>query len=314
MTYSATTTERTFRFIVLGAVVCAGFRSCSGIYVESPWKEPPKYCTAFLHFPKSGGSTIKNQLIEKSREDRSRPPGLITGVRRSTPEKRLEIVHTSTVIMGYVEMLRLPLEDYNRGCEYFTMLREPIDRLVSAFYFCPDDKVIKDNRPEKWCGDAVGQTAPIEERLMEFAHDLWGNSAFHMLMHSFWCDPRFELCKPELMRDPRTWPRNIDTLEGWQIMDSVKDLLSTYTAVGILEEWDLSMQLFNVKVTSPVHDWLSAPASNKATLSDERQALLDWAHASPQLHAALAADLYLYEEAVAVFRHQTAEALGTKWD
>lgn len=74
------------------------------------------------------------------------------------------------------------------------------------------------------------------------------------------------------------------------------------------------MQLFNAKVTSPVHDWLSAPASNKATLSDERQALLDWAHASPQLHAALAADLHLYEEAVAVFRHQTAEALGTKWD
>lgn len=32
--------------------------------------------------------------------------GLITGVRRTTPEKRLDIIHNSAVIMGYVEMLR----------------------------------------------------------------------------------------------------------------------------------------------------------------------------------------------------------------
>lgn len=44
---------------------------------------------------------------------------------------------------------RLPLEDFGRRCEYFTMARDPIDRLVSAFYFCPTDKVIKDHRPEK---------------------------------------------------------------------------------------------------------------------------------------------------------------------
>lgn len=41
------------------------------------------------------------------------------------------------------------MEAYGRSCEYFTMVREPIDRLVSAFYFCPDNKVIKDNRPKK---------------------------------------------------------------------------------------------------------------------------------------------------------------------
>lgn len=44
---------------------------------------------------------------------------------------------------------RLPLEDSGRRCDYFTMVRDPIDRLVSAFYFCPDNKVIKDNRPKK---------------------------------------------------------------------------------------------------------------------------------------------------------------------
>ena len=71
-------------------------------------------------------------------------------------------------------------------------------RLV-LFFFSLSHSMILCRSVYQWCGDAVGQTAPIEERLMEFAHDLWGNSAFHMLMHSFWCDPRFELCKPELM-------------------------------------------------------------------------------------------------------------------
>ncbi|CAM9472330.1 unnamed protein product, partial [Laminaria digitata] len=220
------------------------------IYVESPRAEPAKYCTAFLHFPKSGGSSVKAQLIDSSRNGGSRPPGLITGVRRTTPERRLEIIHTSSVIMGYVEMLRLPLVDSGRSCDYFTMVRDPIDRLVSAFYFCPTDKVIKDNRPEKWCGGAKGQTAPLEDRLMEFAKEKWGNSAYHLLMQSFLCDSRFELCRPDLKRDTTSWPRNIDTVEGWKIMEKIEHLVSTYTAVGILEEWDLSMQLFEAKVTS----------------------------------------------------------------
>ena len=34
---------------------------------------------------------------------------------------------------------------------------------------------------------------------MEFAKLKWGNSAYHLMMHAFLCDPRFELCKPELV-------------------------------------------------------------------------------------------------------------------
>ena len=74
------------------------------------------------------------------------------------------------------------------------------------------------------------------------------------------------------------------------------------------------MQLFDAKVTSPVQHWNASMASNKAALSGERQALLDWAYTSPQLQTALAADVALYEHAVAVFRQQTAETLNKSWD
>lgn len=74
------------------------------------------------------------------------------------------------------------------------------------------------------------------------------------------------------------------------------------------------MQLFDAKVTTPVGHWNASLASNKAFRSDERQELLDWAHSSPQLNTALAADIFLYEQAVAVFRQQTSETLHTHWE
>lgn len=52
------------------------------------------------------------------------------------------------VISGYVELVRRPLEDSGRMCDYFTVMRHPIDRLVSAFFYCPDHD--PQNRPVKW--------------------------------------------------------------------------------------------------------------------------------------------------------------------
>lgn len=46
-----------------------------------------------------------------------------------------------------VLVLRDPLEKEGRSCEFFTMMRHPVSRLVSAFYFCPDDDRL--DRPAK---------------------------------------------------------------------------------------------------------------------------------------------------------------------
>lgn len=53
------------------------------------------------------------------------------------------------VIAGYVELLRDTVEDSPRNCDFFTILRHPIDRLVSAFFYCPEGDV--QARPKKWC-------------------------------------------------------------------------------------------------------------------------------------------------------------------
>lgn len=36
-----------------------------------------------------------------------------------------------------------------RLCQYFTVMRHPIDRLISAFFYCPTDHDVQRDRPDK---------------------------------------------------------------------------------------------------------------------------------------------------------------------
>lgn len=55
---------------------------------------------------------------------------------------------THSVITGYMELARRPLEEAGRKCDYFTLMRHPIDRLISAFFYCPESD--PQDRPKEW--------------------------------------------------------------------------------------------------------------------------------------------------------------------
>lgn len=96
-------------------------------------------------------------------------------------------------------------------------------------------------------------------------------------------------------------------------VSSQKDTLLSYAAVGIFEEWELSMQLFDATVSSPVQEWDSGEAVNNGPQTGEREMLLRWAHSSPEIRQAVGGDLLLYDLALSIFKRQTAAALGTVW-
>lgn len=89
--------------------------------------------------------------------------------------------------------------------------------------------------------------------------------------------------------------------------------MSTYTAVGITEEWNLTMDLFNARVKSPVREWREQELYNAGATSEVREQLLAWAQHSPEIQTALAADLLLYDFSLSLFKQQTTESLGTVW-
>ena len=69
------------------------------------------------------------------------------------------------------------------------------------------------------------------------------------------------------------------------------------------------MRLFDEKVKSPVRKWAGDMVSNVGYQSEERQELLAWARTNVDLHNTLAADLLLYDYALALFKNQTRAAL-----
>lgn len=91
-------------------------------------------------------------------------------------------------------------------------------------------------------------------------------------------------------------------------------MLSNYTAVGIFEEWELSMQLFDATVKSSVRRWDARVSLNHGVDHVGRESLLQWAYTSPEINVALAADILLYEFAWDVFKRQTSTVLGTVWE
>lgn len=74
------------------------------------------------------------------------------------------------------------------------------------------------------------------------------------------------------------------------------------------------MQLFDATVPSPVKHWDPTILHNPGHVSPQREEVLEWARASPEIRSILSSDLVLYEHAVEVFRRQTTYYLGTVWN
>ncbi|CAN0146142.1 unnamed protein product [Ascophyllum nodosum] len=298
--------------VLLGAACLGRLPGVSALFELSPPEGPPAYCTVFNHMVKSGGTTVKDQLFQSSGHEHQRRPGTCsTSIRTPVHDGCLDAMHNASVIVGYGEMMRIGFKRIGRQCDFFTMMRHPIDRLVSAFFYCPESHDVQ-NRPKEYCGDAdVDQ--PASERLLEYATNRWKNKAFQQMLASFVCPLwLLDVCEddPEVERVPLP---DLTTEEGRRAMMRVQATLNTYKAVGIAEHWELSMALFDASVKSPVRKWNPKLVSNTGSRSERKQQVLEWAYLSPEIHGVIAADMLLYEMTMDLFKNQTAEVLGTKW-
>lgn len=64
---------------------------------------------------------------------------------------------------------RKPMQEVGRQCDFFTMMRHPIDRLVSAFYYCPqiNDKQVRPRKVSKGQIDSEMSSARHSETCVE---------------------------------------------------------------------------------------------------------------------------------------------------
>lgn len=271
--------------------------------------------------PKSGGSTIKNILNARW--------GKKNVFLYNSDAWKLGEEHAATftqenpkrwrmAVGGYSEVLR---RHGGNGCKWFTLFRHPIARVVSAYYYChkkPQDQA---------CASSVMLASDVD--LVSFAR-MWGNFAVRQFSlgdltietvmgvamspeQRAW--PAWYMAKEHLARTYATKP-NVDGADGalHEKMDFTQDLLrNEYAAVGILEEFNTTMALFDSVLDIPGLGWAEiferkgVVNKNTNSVSAKDKALVA-AHRDDRIKYFLRLDIQLYEYAVGLFHEQLASA------
>ncbi|CAM9141477.1 unnamed protein product, partial [Laminaria digitata] len=216
-------------------------------------------------------------------------------------------------------------------CKWFTVSRHPISRMVSAYYYCqkvPGDQI---------CATHVLDASQVD--LVTFAKH-WGNLAMRQFVLSIISiDDVMEFSHANAVQESSPEARkHMHGAPGWYLiklylenqnrafkngsipeaglyamLQPVQDLLrDQYSAIGILEEYNTTLSLFNAALDMPGVDWHQLFGSvgqvnvnNKS--NDEKAVMMAEASTNSEIKKYMQLDLLLYEHTVDLF-HQQARA------
>jgi Galactose-3-O-sulfotransferase len=114
-------------------------------------------CIIFLHIPKTGGVTLRRALKWKYSSSRMIYEETLTKPLEALEQVPLSERASALVVSGH---LHYGVHEYiPRECEYVTVLREPVARVVSSYHYIL-------GHPKHWLHtDLVGATDPLDEFL-----------------------------------------------------------------------------------------------------------------------------------------------------
>ncbi|CAM9522431.1 unnamed protein product [Ectocarpus sp. 8 AP-2014] len=327
-----------------GDVALPGARTSRASSVAVPVRAlaSPDQCWVFMHLQKCGGSTVKFMLRRsfgpryfiydsnqwKLGDDMSANFGV-----------KLARGETWNVMAGgYTEALRRS-EPVDARCRFFTLFRHPIARMVSAYFYC------RSTLGDAACASEVVDAKDVD--LLTFAKH-WGNFAVRQFalgfvpsdgvqeyirtpeaqaLHDFdlkkvagWYQLKMYLERPE--QGDRGVPGQSEamtvehdaaaTLEGplYDLLQPAMDLIRHgYAAVGILEQWNTTLRLFDHALEIPGMYWGAQFAEGGKQRVDYKNKRLEsetlkQAWTDSELKKYMRLDLLLYEHAVDVFHEQ----------
>ncbi|CAM9296736.1 unnamed protein product [Ectocarpus sp. 13 AM-2016] len=333
-----------------GGVALAGdsaSRSAVSVSATAPPPASPEQCWVFMHLQKCGGSTVKDML-----EDRWGSRFFIYDSMRwkfgdefsGKFGAKLALGDKWNVMTGgYTEALRRS-EPVGDGCQFFTLFRHPIARMVSAYFYC------RSVSGDVACASEVVRAKDVD--LLTFAKH-WGNFALRQFalgfvpsddvqeyirtpeaqaLHDFglqevagWYQLKLYLERPQEEDEAVSGQREAMTAHQdaaatpdaplYDLLQPAMDLIRDgYVAVGILEQWNTTLQLFDHALDMPVMNWEEQFAEGgKHHVDTVNKQLeietLQQAWTDSELKKYMQLDLLLYEHAVDVF-HQQARSHG----
>lgn len=210
----------------------------------------------FLHNPKSGGTTVKTCMVKMSQaEGDDRRPTLVAGPRAiDVPNELINgAVSVNKYYMG-TSAFGMCRFVGGRACSYFTMVREPYDRVVSHYYFC------RSGGPTPMSCDGT---------LEDFARHTC-NLIFFQMIHRYLC--RHEI--PGVDASPwrcRDVGGGLHTVEqrGRQLDYILENMDKIFAVVGITEEFETSLRLLENTFGRPFHSMCHADHANTGTYEQD---------------------------------------------
>ncbi len=178
----------------------------------------------FLHIPKAGGTTLNTIL------DKQFPGGQQYALRDGAVERAAnELNSLSFWKWNRLRLVRGHLsyglhERLNASCTYFTFLREPVDRVISHYYFAR-------NTPVHYLYKELNRSGASLE---EYVKGQWTIET-----------DNWQCRQVSGMSDPKKYPFGSGNR---QMLDLAKKHLEEFCFVGILERFDEGLKLMADKL------------------------------------------------------------------
>ncbi|XP_070558882.1 uncharacterized protein [Ptychodera flava] len=237
----------------------------------------------FVHNQKAGGTSVKTCLKLLERESNMRrcygifdgngPVHIMEAVRAKSTSRRCYVGESSFGIC----------DDLDDGdCAYFTMLRDPYERVISSHEYCKtaDDPLCRAGNAtelslEEWAlqqGSYFFRQLLLRPTEICVEAELFNNLLTQYLNKTDQSD--------EIVADLKSFPcwyRHKLLLEG-VLSDSDKNALLRYvlenldnwfSVIGMTDEFDTSLELFQFAFGLPFHDLCSAVFARETTYTEQ---------------------------------------------
>ncbi len=219
----------------------------------------------YLHLPKTAGVAVRNLLAAHYREEQVRDVIGPDYLASEQSIRELDAAQKSRVGLIAGHFSYGLHKAFDRPCQYFSMLRDPVDRMVSLYYFTRSNS----RHPRH----AQAQRMSLADYVCSGVHPELEN-----------CQTKMISGRPECNFVAGTEPCNEQDL-----VRAKTHLAGHFVSVGLFEQMDLSLLML-----CRAMDWKYLPArrtnvtSVRRTLSElgssEREAILTVNHFDQQLH------------------------------
>lgn len=172
----------------------------------------------YPHIPKTAGSTLHKIIDRQYPKDKIYSVGLIDEESiKAFNELSIERKNRIRMFRGHMSY---GVHRFLPGhFTYFTMLREPVERVISYYYFIKRTKT--HYLHDHLCEDDVNLTCFIENK----SHVMIDNAQTRILS-GVWQEPEFGACDREILNEAK------------------RNLQRDFAAVGLVEKFDESLLLF----------------------------------------------------------------------